>query len=290
MTAPPVLLVTGGAGYVARHVIRRAGGWQVYATFHHAPPNSDNAVWRALDVRDGAAVAALVQELRPTAIIHTAYQMNTPDMDTVVIDGTRHVAQAAVRVGARLVHLSTDVVFDGRRGHYRESDSPSPIHAYGMAKAQAEAEIKRNAPNAAIVRTSLVYGFDPLDRITAWVLDSVRQGSPITLFTDEFRCPIFATDLADALLELARNDISGPIHVAGPQVLSRYDMGIRLCRAFGLDETAITPAPAASSGLTRPLNCTLDTNLAQQRLRALLRGVDDVLASVFPAYAPPTHG
>ena len=282
MSLTPVLLVTGGAGYVASHVTRRARGWQVVATFHRQPPNTPDTAWQALDVRDAAAVHNLVDAVRPTAIIHTAYQMNTPDMDAVIVDGSRHVAQAATRVGARLVHLSTDVVFDGRRGMYREDDPPSPLHAYGAAKAQAELEIARYAPTAAIVRTSLVYGFEPPDRVTAWVLDSVRRRSPITLFTDEFRCPIYGPDLADALLELAVNDVAGPIHVAGPQALSRYDMGIRLCRAFGLDETAITAARAASSGLIRPLDCTLDTRLARRRLQTRPRGIDEVLSQLFP--------
>ncbi len=253
------------------------------ATFYRQPPADDGATWSPLDVRDAASVANLVDTLRPSVVIHTAYQMNTPDMDEVIVDGTRHVAQAAAQVGARLVHLSTDVVFDGRRGMYRENDTLSPVHAYGAAKARAEEEVARYAPSAAIVRTSLVYGFDPPDRITAWVLDSVRRHTPIALFTDELRCPIYAPDLADALLEMAASAARGPVHIAGPQALSRYEMGMRLCRAFGLDPTAITGAPAASSGLIRPLNCTLDIGLAQRLLKTRLRGVDEVLGQLFPA-------
>lgn len=268
----------------------RARGWRVVATWFSRDPHlTDPALaaapavaWRRLDVTDGDAVHALVADLRPAAIIHTAYQMSGPDMERVIVDGSRHIAQAAG--AARLVHMSTDVVFDGQRGHYRESDLLHPVHAYGRAKAAAEAIVRQTAPSAAIVRTSLVYGFDPPDPRTAWTLDSARGLNDITLFTDEFRCPIFAPDLADALLELAADDWAGPLHIAGAERLSRYEFGRRLCQAVGVDPDRLKPALAHDSGLIRPLDCSLDTTLGRHRLTTPLRGVTQVVADCFPPH------
>lgn len=281
MSRPPVLLVTGGMGLIGGHILRQAAGWQTHATWFHRPPVglSPAVTWHQIDITDPAAVAVLVAAVRPCAIIHTAYQFNTPDMERAIIDGTRHVALAAAGVGARLVYLSTDVVFDGRRGQYRETDTPNPLHPYGRAKLQSERGVQAITPAAIIVRTSLVYDLDPPDARSQWVIDGGRGLTDVTLFTDERRCPIYAPDLAAALLELAANDFQGLLHVAGPEALSRYDFGALLCQAVGAPADGLKATVAASSGLTRPLDCTLDTSLAQRVLGTPLRSATEVARS-----------
>ncbi|MCD6553834.1 MAG: SDR family oxidoreductase [Anaerolineae bacterium] len=274
------LLITGGSGYLGRRLIALAvGRWQITATYFCHPLHGDGFIATRMDVRDAGQVAALMAQVRPDVVIHTAYTTESEEaMQRVIIQGTRHVAQAAMGIGARLIHLSTDVLFDGRRGHYTEDDPPSPITPYGRAKAIAEAIVAAEASDAVIVRTSLITGFDPPDPRTRWVLDSLREGREIRLFTDEFRCPVWVTTLAQALLELAALDYRGVLNVAGDQVLTRYEIGVRLARFFGLDPAGITPALAAESGLVRPLDCSLDLGLARRLLRTPLPGLDEVLA------------
>jgi len=274
------LLITGGSGYLGRRLIALAvGRWQITATYFCHPLHGDGFIATRMDVRDAGQVAALMAQVRPDVVIHTAYTTESEEaMQRVIIQGTRHVAQAAMGIGARLIHLSTDVLFDGRRGHYTEDDPPSPITPYGRAKAIAEAIVAAEASDAVIVRTSLITGFDPPDPRTRWVLDSLREGREIRLFTDEFRCPVWVTTLAQALLELAELDYRGVLNVAGDQVLTRYEIGVRLARFFGLDPAGITPALAAESGLVRPLDCSLDLSLARRLLRTPLLGLDEVLA------------
>ena len=274
------LLITGGSGYLGRRLIALAvGRWQITATYFCHPLHGDGFIATRMDVRDAGQVAALMAQVRPDVVIHTAYTTESEEaMQRVIIQGTRHVAQAAMGIGARLIHLSTDVLFDGRRGHYTEDDPPSPITPYGRAKAIAEAIVAAEASDAVIVRTSLITGFDPPDPRTRWVLDSLREGREIRLFTDEFRCPVWVTTLAQALLELAELDYRGVLNVAGDQVLTRYEIGVRLARFFGLDPAGITPALAAESGLVRPLDCSLDLGLARRLLRTPLPGLDEVLA------------
>ena len=273
------LLITGGSGYLGSELLRQAQKtWRVVATCFSQATSLPLCQMVPLDIRDDAAVTRLLSDVRPQVIIHTAADMSTPQaMQEVIVDGTHHVAAGAAAVGARLVHTSTDVVFDGERAPYTEGDPTNPITPYGRAKAAAEEIVAGLCPTAAIVRTSLIYNLNPADPRTVWVVESVRQSQPITLFTDEIRCPVWLEQLAAALLELAAGDEGGVWHLAGPQALSRYQFGERLVRAYGLDPAGITPGLSRESGQLRPRDCTLDVGKAQALLRSPLWGVDEVL-------------
>ncbi len=277
------LLVTGASGLLGGEVLAQAVRWSnpgfstLWGTWHSRPRTLPGSRGCALDVTDRSAVFRLIEHLKPDAIVHTAYLKDGPQAREVTARGSSYVAEAAAAAGARLVHVSSDVIFDGEHAPYDEAAPPAPVHPYGEAKAEAEAEVKRLAPQAAIVRTSLINRLDPPDRITAWIVDSLRTGTPITLFTDEIRSPVWVDDLAAALLELALNDFAGVINVAGTQSLSRYEMGERLARHLALDASTIRAGLSLSSDLPRPRNCTLDVRLAQRLLRTRLRSYDEGL-------------
>jgi dTDP-4-dehydrorhamnose reductase len=172
------------------------------------------------DVRDPSAVAAALDAARPEAVIHTAYIQDGPDARSTNVDGSAVVAEAARARGVRLVHVSTDVVFSGRLERpLREDDIPDPITDYGRTKADAEAAVIAAHPEAVIVRTSLIYGGAKPSRQELMALDPSAR-----FYEDEIRCPIRAPDLAAACLELARRpEINGPLHVAGPDAVSRLE-------------------------------------------------------------------
>ncbi len=286
----PNMLITGGSGYLGDWIARLARAyWQIHATYFTRPCTAANVRWQRLDLRDAAAVTALVEAVRPRVIVHTAAVHPGPDADFegVNVRGTRHIAQAAARCGARLLHLSTDVVFDGEKGHYVESDPPHPLTDYGRSKAQAEAEVAAAGPESLIVRTSLIYGWRPhIDRQTRWIITSLRNGDPLRLFTDELRCPIWVETLAAAIVKLAALSVTGILHIAGAQTLSRYEFGVRLARFHGLDPTPIIAARSRESGLLRPLNCTLNCSHAQTLLQTTFPGVDTVLSHHRPTGDP----
>ena len=169
-------------------------------------PAGPEASGERVEVRDAAAVLALFRRLEPEVVIHTAYRQDGPEAWGITVDGAEHVARAAAAVRARLVHLSTDVVFDGRKGTpYVEDDPPSPATEYGRAKAESEARVKAACADALLVRTSLIVG-GPGHEPSKQELLAAQPG--VGFYEDEIRCPVQVGDLAAALLELAVLDVS----------------------------------------------------------------------------------
>jgi dTDP-4-dehydrorhamnose reductase len=246
------VFVTGGSGYLGAHVMRRFGrdGWLIVA-----PTSSE------VDITDREATIAAIMACGPDVIVHTAYRKND---GRVTVDGTRHVAEAAAERGSRLVHISTDALFAGRPDPYRESDPPDPITEYGRHKADAEAAVIASAPDAVILRTSLLYGTDHPSPAQVELGASLRSGqSPMTFFSDEYRCPVHASDVADAIVVLAtRPEAPGVIHVAGPEPVSRADFARALARYDGLADVPIAVTTTTEAGSNRPAHVVLDTSLA----------------------------
>lgn len=255
------LMVTGGCGYLGRELVARAAGhgWDVRATwFERAPAGPGD--WVQVDVRDEAALEDAF--IGVDAVVHTAYKQGEREWDVNVV-GSAAVARAAA--GRRLVHLSSDLVFSGEHGGYRENDAPAPVNSYGRSKAEAERRVAVAHPNATIVRTSLIYGGaepGPQERLA-------RENR--RFFVDELRSPVQAGDLAEAILELLPLDVPGPLHLGGADDISRFDFAVLL----GADPEQLEPAHTTAE---RAPNVTLDSSRARGLLPTRLRGVREVLA------------
>ncbi len=269
------LLVTGGSGYLGQHLVPliSASHHTSYTYFSQDPLQARSAY--QLDVRDRAAVDHLVSRLQPEIIIHTVGSNRPKDMARVITEGTQHVAEAADRIGARLIHISTDVVFNGQDAPYAENAPLTPIHAYGRAKAEAELIIGQY-PDHVIVRTSLIYGLRSMDNGTAWVAKSLQNGQTVTLFTDQRRNPVWVQTLCHACQELATSDYRGVLNVAGKQILTRAEFGLRMLDWWQISNRQ-TLAFGPSDHEKWPADCTLDLSLARSVLNTPLLGVDDVL-------------
>lgn len=256
------LLITGGCGYLGSELVRRAParGWDVRATWFERPPQGDEADWVRADLRHAEAAWRAVAGV--DAVIHTAYRQGAGEWE-VNVEGSAAVAEAAH--GLRLVHLSSDVVFDGSRGRYREHDVPAPVNAYGRSKAEAERLVSELHREATIVRTSLIYGGaepGPQEQLAA-------EGS--RFFVDEIRSPVQVGDLAEALLEVVALELPGALHLGGADDLSRYDFAVLL----GADPERIERAHTTPD---RAPDVSLDSSRAAGLLQTRLRGAYEVLS------------
>ncbi|MFQ5409046.1 MAG: SDR family oxidoreductase [Anaerolineales bacterium] len=289
------LLVTGAAGYLGRRIIHYTGGqefvgrtahlppggWQVVGAYHRAaPPDAPvNCAYIQVDLRDAAQASLRFAQAQPDIVIHTAGSNQSPEQVAAIEPMSHTLTLLCAESGARLIHVSTDMVFGGDAAPYADEAAPAPLHPYGEAKARAEDIVRSRCPAAAIVRPSLIFGLQPLDHQTRWLLDGIEAGTPVRLFTDEYRCPIWVDNLAVALLELATLDYTGPLNLTGPQRLNRWEFGMKLLSALRLEPgDMVRPATIAESGLTRPADLTLDVSRAQALLRTPLLSVDEALA------------
>jgi dTDP-4-dehydrorhamnose reductase len=258
------MFVTGGSGFLGRHLLNAAseGKWQIFA-----PPSNQ------LDVSQAESVMDEIRLWKPAAVVHLAYRKADPHS---IVIASANVAAAATAVGARLVHLSTDVVFGGRPRPYIEADARSPITDYGKWKSAAEDEVLNACPDAVVVRTSLIYGTDQLAPVQLDVRAAATGRSTMSFFADEVRCPVNVDDLAIAVAGLAvRREITGPLHVAGPEPLDRVTFARLIARSLGHDPSVLRTSTIAESGQVRPGHVVLDTTVATE-LGMACRSVGEV--------------
>jgi dTDP-4-dehydrorhamnose reductase len=281
-------LITGASGQLGGHVVAELRSQAPAGTIvgiSHSPAENPGIINAVVDLADPTAIAAVLVKHRPTHIIHLAAvtavadAWRDPQRATAVnTDATAQIADWANQHSAKMLFVSTDMVFDGETAPYDEDDEPQPLSCYGRTKAAAERAICE-LPGALIVRLPLMYGFPAAPRETTFVkqVAALRAGEPLTLFTDEYRTPISLIDAARALLALATSDVRGVIHVAGPERMSRYEMGVRFASALDIPHPNLIAASRLTVEAAEPR--AADLSLDGERFTAL-----------FPALAPRPIG
>lgn len=279
------VLIIGGSGFLGTELVRQAvaAGLETAATFATTAPGTTSGcapdvAWHALDLRDPERVTGVVKDVAPSMVVNLA----SSDSDwAITADGAVRVAMAAAEQGARLVHVSSDAVFSGARDRYDETCLPDPLTPYGAAKAAGETAVRLLLPSAAVARTSLIIGRGGSvhERMVHALAAGTRDG---VLFTDDIRCPVHVTDLAAALLKLALSDAAGVFHLAGPDAISRHDLGVLIARRDGLDAGRLPAGRRADVPLPGPLDVRLDSRATQERLRIRLRGAREFLREDTP--------
>ncbi|MFI0813545.1 SDR family oxidoreductase [Streptomyces echinatus] len=260
------VLVIGGSGFLGTELIRQAAmaGHATAATYATRPGTTSHATWCSLDLRDPGRVDAVMAEVGADFVVNAS--SGNADW-AVTAQGPVRLAMAAAKYGSRLVHVSSDAVFSGARVHYDESCLPDPVTPYGAA----ETGILLVHPQAVVARTSLIIGDGGSvhERVVHELAAGTRDG---VLFTDDIRCPVHVADLAAALLELAAGDAAGVHHLAGPEPVSRHELGILVARRDGLDASRLPTGLRAHSTLPGALDVRLDSRATQRKLRTSLRG------------------
>lgn len=293
-TSRGTTLVLGGSGFLGAHVVAQAGPGVVVAGREQGPEEarragSPPAKFRKLDALVTGQLELVMDSVRPARVILCTALSSVADAEkypglarALNVEFPRLVAVWCARNRARLVHVSTDLVFGGNDpppGGFREEDPPAPLSEYGRSKAAGEFAVLHADPTALVVRLPLLYG-DSFGRgrgASDSLLAAIARGERPTLFTDEWRTPLDVEDAARALVELAGGDASGLLHVAGPVRLSRHDLGLVLLQSRGMSEAAaraaVRPSTRAEAGLavTRARDASLDSGRARGILATALR-------------------
>lgn len=298
------LLVVGGMGELGWQVTKAASAmWEgaVLSTFRNTIPNAEqrslpNVSWVHLDCSDHKSVRNLFAGTH--RIISTVY-CAVPKHGGSSGKGGEHVrggivddvvacAEAAAMIGARFVAVSTDLVYDGNMedGHlYKEEDAVTPMNAYGKYKAEMEKQLSAISGSIAIARTSLILTIEDthFGKGVQFVVDALNgKHGQIEIFTDELRNMSFSDDLGKALVELADTRCThvGLIHVVSDEVTNRWELTKLLAKKLKLEDKLGVHARSglsSESGLNRPLNCALSTELRSKVLKTKIMGITERL-------------
>jgi dTDP-4-dehydrorhamnose reductase len=249
----------------------------------------------ALDVTDTVATARLIREIAPdwvfcpAGLTHVDYcEDHADEAMRVNRDAPAAAAGAAATGGAGFVYYSTEYVFDGTTGPYREDDPVHPISVYGASKLEGERAVRAANARAAIVRTTVVYGPDPQGKNFVYqLLRRLRAGERMRVPVDQVSSPTYNRDLAAASVELVERDFTGVVNLVGDAIMDRYAFAREACDAFGLDARLLEPitTPALQQRAARPLKAGLVIDRARALLETPLRGPRAGLAATRAALA-----
>lgn len=217
-------------------------------------------------------MASVVNAIKPNLIIHTAglanvdaCENNKHDALNINVRGTENIAMSSNNVGAKLVYISTDSVFDGTKGDYIETDATKPLNIYAISKLAGEHRIMHLAPDSIIVRTAF-YGLSRYDSgLAKWILDSILRGKCINMFTDTIFTPIYVDNLTEVIMSMYHNNLNGIYHVGGSEACSKSYFGRVIADAFGFNKNLVRPISIDEAQLvaTRPKNTSLNTDKVQ---------------------------
>ncbi len=272
------LLVTGASGLLGANLALLAQnlGYEVLGWTNSRPLVDAPFTTRAVDFGNPQDLALAFEAAEPDALINCAAQANVDAAEKqpehafrVNAEAAGELAKLAGSASVPMIHISTDAVFDGTKGDYKETDTPNPLNTYAQSKLAGEHAVAQANPEAAIARV-VFYGWSLTGTrsLAEFFYNNLTAGKPVNGFTDMFFSPLYAAHLAEALLEMLQKRLSGIYHVYAPESLSKYDFGVRLAQEFGLDASLIRPISALDSDLPtrRSLNLSMNTDKLQAAL------------------------
>ena len=282
------LLITGASGLLGSKVaeLALAAGHDVISICNQHPTIRGNPI--RVDLRNAEEVRKVLVENSPGAVIHTAsitdvdYCERNPKL-AMEINGkaTGTIAQACHELNSFLVYVSSDYVFDGQKGLYVEGDRPKPVNVYGQSKLLGEQVTSNLAGDYCTVRTSVIFGWGREYRpnIATWLLDRLTRAQVLNVIDGQYASPTLSTHLAKMLLDVTVRRITGTIHFAGTDRISRYEFAVKLAREFGCDTKLLVPTPieAANWYAKRPADSSLNVERATHLLNIKPLGIDDEL-------------
>jgi dTDP-4-dehydrorhamnose reductase len=290
------LLITGSNGLLGQKLVsalRNDPEVELVATGrgHDRTPMALGERYRSLDITQADQVDAVLDAIRPQVIIHTAAMTHVDacELDPIQcqlqnVKATELLLRAAKRHRAHFIHLSTDFIFDGRKGPYSEEDVPAPLSIYGQSKLDSERLVMGSGlAKWAIARTIIVYGVaEGLSRsnVVLWAKGALEKGQPIKVVDDQWRMPTLAEDLADGCIRIAKLGATGIYNLSGPDGMTILELVQRVGAFFQLDTSVVVPVKSDTLGqpARRPPVTGFVLDKARRELGYAPRGFEQGLA------------
>ncbi|MCC6290354.1 MAG: SDR family oxidoreductase [Chitinophagaceae bacterium] len=273
------VVITGANGLLGQYLIRdmAKAGFEVFATNRGASrlPEYEGLEYEyaSIDIRDKEAVQQYLFDIRPGIVIHAAAiaqpdacELNKEECRDININATAYIIEAAEKLSARLIYVSTDFIFNGDGGPYREDDLPAPVNFYGESKLASEEIVQKSKTNWAIVRTILVYGTilsGTRSNVVTWVKDNLEKGNHIKVVNDQVRTPTYVEDLSKGIVLIAQQNAKGIFNISGKEVFTPYEMAAQVADYFGLDKSLMEKVTADT--FTQPARRPLKTGFVIEK-------------------------
>jgi len=293
------ILLTGANGLLGRHLVKKLAekGYEVIATAKgESKINSignGKVKFLSLDITDGAAVNKLMNEVKPDVLLHTAAmtqvdvcELNKIDCWNTNVTATRFLIDSAKETKSRIIFISTDFVFDGLHGPYKEEDEPNPVNYYGSTKLAAEKAVIQSGLDWAIVRTVLVVGNTEdgqRQNILTWVKEKLEKGETIKVVDDQVRTPTYVEDLADGIILILEKKSKGIVHIAGKDTLTPYQIARQTAEFLKLNSKLIEKSDASNftQAALRPPTTGFKIDKAKNELSYQPHSFNEILKEVF---------
>jgi dTDP-4-dehydrorhamnose reductase len=290
------ILITGASGLLGLNLALEASGegHTVYGVVNSQALQTQAFTVIPCNLLEPGAVERLLNQTQPDWVIHCAALANLDACETdpalaseLNTELPRRLASYVSKGGARLAHISTDSVFDGRRGNYSEEDTPNPLGVYSRSKLAGEMAVAESDPTAIIARVVL-YGWSATGKrsLAEFFFNSLSAGKQVNGFTDVFFCPLLANELGRILMEMLSHKLSGLYHVVSSEHLSKYEFGVRIARRFGFEAQLIQPVSVNDVGLraARSPNLTLRTDKLRRDLGTPPPDIDSGIERFYEQY------
>jgi dTDP-4-dehydrorhamnose reductase len=279
------LLITGASGLFGTKLAEMATtkSWEVYSGYNRQEPPFGTPV--QLDITNENQVEEAIKKTSPSAVVHAASLTDVDKCETdktlawkTNVEGTKHIANATKASNTFLVYISTDYVFNGEVGYYKEIDIPEPINYYGLTKLKAEELVKGLTDYYCIARSSVIYGANAASgkiNFALWLLDKLNRNEYAKVVTNQWNSPTLNTNLAAMTIEIIERNLTGIFHLSGATRISRYEFAKLIAQTFNLNEKLIIPDTLAAFSwearalwaAKRPKDSSLNTSKAQQTLK-----------------------
>ena len=274
------ILITGASSLPGYRTVLEAlrRGYEVVGLHYTHPIPVENERLRkiSLDVSQLNELRRVIVKEKPDAVIHMAalgdVDLCEKDKELAwktTVKPSIEIASIASKMGYFAINLSTDYVFDGERGNYREDDAPNPVNYYGLTKLMGEVAFASSCPSYAIVRASSIYGFGPgRTNFAKYLVEKLRAGETVKALIDQYTSPTQATLLGEAMIEIAVRKVEGVFHIVGKR-MSRYEFAIKIADALGLDKSLIQKAEMKEMKwlAKRPRDSSLNYDETKKRIK-----------------------